>query len=499
MSQVKITINGEREFVSNHPLITIGRTSDNNIALDDSNVSRYHARIEQRKDGYWLVEQGSSNGTAVNDTEVDGEILLQDGDKILFGGSAELLFNLEGAAKPAEAGDADKDKAAGGEEKKEAAPAEESKSLLTMIALAVLGLAFIAVLIAGLVYWWSSTKACDAKATFLSPESGEILNAATDVEVEIDRPQCIQAAIFTLDGQELATATSEPFKATIDPRALPDFADGLDHSLRVILVDVKGVRIPQAEEVLLAFETATTEPPKPDVADVQTGKPTPPQATESKKVSAIETQDMLKRLLTQFPGSNYKINQEFIVEVNKRQAEFIAEGFFARSQQYRDAINVAFVTEQNLDPPLGYILAMSRSKFNPQPQGGETGLWRMSPDFVKANSFDVVCGGETINDKSQVCAAKAAAIYLKAIILNVFEGDIIYGIAAFGMSPGEASAWKATLPANRQDFWKIIRTPKQRDELVRFFAAASVAENPQKFGLKNDRPISENYRNLMGN
>ena len=71
MPKVTLIVNGEKEVDVAAPLITIGRTSDNGIPLNDSNVSRYHARIEQREDGYWLVEQNSSNGTTVNGTEVD--------------------------------------------------------------------------------------------------------------------------------------------------------------------------------------------------------------------------------------------------------------------------------------------------------------------------------------------------------------------------------------------------------------------------------------------
>jgi hypothetical protein len=41
---------------------------------------------------------------------------------------------------------------------------------------------------------------------------------------------------------------------------------------------------------------------------------------------------------------------------------------------------------------------------------------------------------------------KAASLYLKALILEVFEGDIIYGIAAFGKSPQEANIWKRVCP-----------------------------------------------------
>jgi len=136
---------------------------------------------------------------------------------------------------------------------------------------------------------------------------------------------------------------------------------------------------------------------------------------------------------------------------------------------------------------------MSRSQFKPEKQGANEGLWQMNSEFVAANSFNALCGTQTLSDPSQECAARAAALYLKSLVLTVFEGDEIYSVAAFGMSPQEANMWKATLPADRSDFWSVIKNPKQRDEVLRFFAAGIVAENPQKFGLKNDQPISKLY------
>jgi hypothetical protein len=136
---------------------------------------------------------------------------------------------------------------------------------------------------------------------------------------------------------------------------------------------------------------------------------------------------------------------------------------------------------------------MSRSKFVPSKQGMNEGLWQMDPQFAKANAYDGLCGTETIGDPQQNCAARAAAMYMKTIVWNVFEGDMVYGAAAFGKSPADAAAWKAALPPNRADVWAAIRTPQERENLINFFAAGIVTENPQKFGLK-DKPLSELYR-----
>ena len=49
MEEPKLIIDSEKEFVLENELTSIGRASDNDISFpDDSNVSRYHAEIEQR-------------------------------------------------------------------------------------------------------------------------------------------------------------------------------------------------------------------------------------------------------------------------------------------------------------------------------------------------------------------------------------------------------------------------------------------------------------------
>jgi hypothetical protein len=79
------------------------------------------------------------------------------------------------------------------------------------------------------------------------------------------------------------------------------------------------------------------------------------------------------------------------------------------------------------------------------------------------------------------------------LVVKTFDGDIVYAVAAFGKTTQEAITWRDTLPAERSDFWKFITDQSQRESVARFFAAAIVAENPVRFGLKKERPISELY------
>jgi two-component system cell cycle response regulator len=66
--------------------ITLGRSPDATIMLQDTHVSRLHLNIQYdaASGGYRIQDLGSSNGTLLNDTRVT-EAMLRDGDKIIIG------------------------------------------------------------------------------------------------------------------------------------------------------------------------------------------------------------------------------------------------------------------------------------------------------------------------------------------------------------------------------------------------------------------------------
>jgi diguanylate cyclase (GGDEF)-like protein len=76
---------GKRVQLGTAPF-TIGRSSKNDLFLDQESVSRNHARISFDGTQYWVQDQGSTNGTFVND-EVVREQRLGDGDQVRIGRS----------------------------------------------------------------------------------------------------------------------------------------------------------------------------------------------------------------------------------------------------------------------------------------------------------------------------------------------------------------------------------------------------------------------------
>jgi pSer/pThr/pTyr-binding forkhead associated (FHA) protein len=64
--------------------VSIGRTPDAALFLDDVTVSRNHALLVRRSDGIYVDDLGSLNGTYVNRKRIESQ-LLADGDEIQIG------------------------------------------------------------------------------------------------------------------------------------------------------------------------------------------------------------------------------------------------------------------------------------------------------------------------------------------------------------------------------------------------------------------------------
>ena len=75
-----------RAFSAGAVPLTIGRAEDNAIALaGDEFASAHNARIESQRDGVWILDLGSTNGTLVNGARLDGRRLLREGDVVQIG------------------------------------------------------------------------------------------------------------------------------------------------------------------------------------------------------------------------------------------------------------------------------------------------------------------------------------------------------------------------------------------------------------------------------
>ena len=72
--------------------LTVGRGGQNDISIEgDEFASARHVRIEPRRDGVWVHDLGSTNGTHVNGVRIDRPRKLAVGDVVRVG-ETELRF-----------------------------------------------------------------------------------------------------------------------------------------------------------------------------------------------------------------------------------------------------------------------------------------------------------------------------------------------------------------------------------------------------------------------
>jgi pSer/pThr/pTyr-binding forkhead associated (FHA) protein len=80
------------EFGLDAKPLTVGRGTQNDVSIDgDEFASARHVRVEPRRDGVWVSDVGSTNGTYVNGVRIDRPRKLVQGDVVRVG-ETELRF-----------------------------------------------------------------------------------------------------------------------------------------------------------------------------------------------------------------------------------------------------------------------------------------------------------------------------------------------------------------------------------------------------------------------
>ena len=90
----------DRRWVVSHALVTIGREPEREIYLPDESVSRLHAQIVRQRDGYFITDLRSSNGTFLNGQQLTAPALLTPGALLRIGEVELLCEPLTGASEP---------------------------------------------------------------------------------------------------------------------------------------------------------------------------------------------------------------------------------------------------------------------------------------------------------------------------------------------------------------------------------------------------------------
>jgi len=93
-TQTALLISGGKRLVVGPAGVTVGRSRQCDVTLDDPNVSRTHAEIRPRGGSWVLTDLGSTNGSRLNGRRLDGPEVLKPGDEIELG-TSRIKFELE--------------------------------------------------------------------------------------------------------------------------------------------------------------------------------------------------------------------------------------------------------------------------------------------------------------------------------------------------------------------------------------------------------------------
>ena len=88
-----LVVEGKRMMVGDRG-VTVGRSRQCEIVVEDPNVSRRHAELRPRGGSWVFTDLGSTNGSRVNGRPVDGPTVVKPGDEIELG-TAVMRFELQ--------------------------------------------------------------------------------------------------------------------------------------------------------------------------------------------------------------------------------------------------------------------------------------------------------------------------------------------------------------------------------------------------------------------
>jgi hypothetical protein len=93
-AQTALLLIDDKRMVIGSGGVTLGRSRQADVVLNDPNVSREHAEIRPRGGSWVVADLGSTNGVSVNGRKITGPEVLAPGDEIELGTSV-AVFELE--------------------------------------------------------------------------------------------------------------------------------------------------------------------------------------------------------------------------------------------------------------------------------------------------------------------------------------------------------------------------------------------------------------------
>lgn len=454
------TVKGAREVPLTGTRLTLGRTDEADVVINDSSLSRVHASINREADQIWIVDEGSTNGTSVNNEPVPlSGSALKDGDEIYIGNTT-IVLNFSVNTPP--------EKVAGITEP-HTAP-HRSGFPMPIIATAGGLLILLAVIVAALAYRNGSSEKITVKRNGASNDSDTTTVSSSNAN-QSSSPLSSETSVSTVDND---TTNSSSTDSTIAP-AKRYLAMSSDEQKQFVANEAQHVARMIGNREGYAF--------------------TPEVVAKIK----IWVDAYAHRLNSPKPsGGGCNMHHDLTTLVT-------------RARMYAPVVVRSF-NEKGLSPQVGLYLAMIEAEYCPclSSGTGPKGYFQFASSTARRYGVQDVSSPKDTrpDDRCKIeIMAPIAAQYMKDLIAMFGTGPLSVPLAVASYNSGEGglneNLMKALNAARTSDnpersFWTMVAHEEmlsdqfQRENIKyvpHFFGAAIVGENPRVFGV-DSLPIS---------
>ena len=466
------TPSGSNEIRIDRERTSFGRGSDATHRFDDNSLSRLHATVYRDGDRVWIVDENSANGTFVNgQPTAPAGTPLRNGDTIKIGNETVLKVYFRDpvpAAIPIPRAAA---AAGNGSAAVEVETAGSGTSHVSIIAISLIGLAFVVVALAGVFVAYRVLGRSEVEVADDIEEDPVVTTTKDRDKDKDDKPSPTPGTSSTG-----STTTEPPIPNTADPKTQPTgyimpagkkYLDLSDSEKRAYLGD-------RARKMAQVIGNLTSDEVPAAALD---------------KIKGFTDGYAKRANVAKKTGTcGFADNLQATYERASKNAPFIVKAF----------------NEKGTDPRIGLYLAMIESEHCVclQSPTGPLGMFQFTQATGKAHGLDTRPGASTANPDERCQpepSARAAASYMKSLLGRYGTGPASVPLAIGSYNSGEGGLSSNLVKALEsdsglpRDFWTLIangdKLSKQFQSenfkyVPKFFAAAIIGEYPQDFGLK---------------
>ncbi len=441
--------------------LTIGRSSQADLRLNEDSISRLHATIYREGEKIWINDENSTNGTFVNGMKVPPEgFPLRNGDRIRLGNYPEIVLQIS---------ERNEKIASKSQENLTSSAAPDKPTILPILIIASSVFIFFFALAFVIINALSSSEDGNKNRRVFVENRAESQNTkrkSTDAEEnKVTTNNTNENSAETLKVTETPSQPTRPKKKFFE----------MTEAEKDEYVKEKAEKISR-------------------IIGNQASEPIPPEAIRS--------------IRTHLQG--------YINRIRKERTDNCQQGAFTKSDTItilqRASRNAPFIIgsfySEGLDPQIGLYIAMIESEHCPclQSPTGALGIFQFVRSTGREFGLQIKQDASPTNPDERCDpekAAKAAARYIKSLISRFGSGPISFPLAIASYNSGQgglsANLEKALKTAANQErsFWTLVANQtifegkvgeQFRKENVKyvpkFFAAAIIGENPQDFGIE---------------